>query len=47
LRELYKSVGGTLDWFHGEPECRLPMPARYVIDKEDTFAPMMSERKIA
>ena len=34
LRELYKSVGITLDRFHDEPEYRLPMPARYVIDKE-------------
>jgi peroxiredoxin len=34
LRELYKSVGITLDRFHDEPEYRLPMPARYLIDKE-------------
>src|SRR5215470_19103634 len=34
LRELYKSVGITLDRFHDEPEYRLPMPARYVIDKD-------------
>jgi peroxiredoxin len=34
LRELYKSFGSTLDRFHDEPEYRLPMPARYVIDKE-------------
>jgi len=34
LRELYKSVGITLDRFHDETEYRLPMPARYVIDKE-------------
>ena len=34
LRDLYKSVGITLDRFHDESECRLPMPARYVIDKE-------------
>jgi peroxiredoxin len=34
LRDLYKSVGITLDRFHDEPEYRLPMPARYVIDKE-------------
>ena len=32
LRELYKSFGSTLDRFHDEPEYRLPMPARYVID---------------
>jgi len=34
LRELYKSFGNTLDRFHDEPEYRLPMPARYVIDTE-------------
>jgi len=34
LRELYRSFGSTLDRFNDEPEYRLPMPARYVIDKE-------------
>ena len=34
LRDLYRSVGITLDRFHDETEYRLPMPARYVIDKE-------------
>jgi peroxiredoxin len=34
LRELYKSFGSTLDRFHDEPEYRLPMPARYIIDKQ-------------
>ena len=34
LRELYKSFGSTLDRFNDEPEYRLPMPARYMIDKE-------------
>lgn len=34
LRELYKSFGSTLDRFHDESEYRLPMPARYVVDKE-------------
>ena len=34
LRELYRSVGNVLDRFHDEPEFRLPMPARYVIDKQ-------------
>ena len=34
LRELYRSVGITLDRFHGETEYRLSMPARYVVDKE-------------
>jgi len=33
LRELYKSFGSTLDRFNDEPEYRLPMPARYVIDR--------------
>lgn len=34
LRDLYKSFGSTLDRFNDEPGYRLPMPARYVIDKE-------------
>jgi peroxiredoxin len=34
LRDLYKSFGSTLDRFHDESEYRLPMPARFVIDKE-------------
>jgi peroxiredoxin len=34
LRDLYKSFGSTLDRFHDETEYRLPMPARYIIDKE-------------
>ena len=34
LRELYKSFGNSLDRFHDESEYRLPMSARYVIDKE-------------
>lgn len=34
LRDLYKSFGSTLDRFHDEPGYRLPMPARYVIDRE-------------
>jgi peroxiredoxin len=34
LRDLYKSFGSTLDRFHDEPQYRLPMPARYVIDKQ-------------
>jgi hypothetical protein len=28
LRELYKSLGSTLDRFHDESEYRLPLPAR-------------------
>ena len=34
LRDLYKSFGTTLDNFHDESQYRLPMPSRYVIDKE-------------
>lgn len=34
LRDLYKSFGSTLDRFNDEPQYRLPMPARYVIDKQ-------------
>jgi peroxiredoxin len=34
LRELYKSFGSTLDRFNDEPEYRLPLPARYILDKE-------------
>jgi len=34
LRDLYKSFDSTLDRFHDESEYRLPLPARYVIDKE-------------
>lgn len=34
LRELYKSFGNALDRFHDEPEYRLPIPARYVVDKQ-------------
>jgi peroxiredoxin len=33
LRDLYKSIGSTLDRIHDEPEYRLPVPARYLIDK--------------
>lgn len=34
LRELYKSFGSALDRFNDEPEFRLPIPARYLIDKQ-------------
>ena len=34
LRDLYKSFGSTLNRFHDESEYRLPIPARYVIDRE-------------
>ena len=34
LRDLYKSFGNALDRFHDEPEYRLPIPARYVVDKQ-------------
>ena len=33
LRDLYKAFGSALDRFHDEQEYRLPMPARYIIDK--------------
>jgi peroxiredoxin len=34
LRDLYKSFGNALDRFHDEPEYRLPLPARYLIDQK-------------
>jgi peroxiredoxin len=34
LEELYRSFGNTLDKFHGEPAYRLPLPARYVVDRQ-------------
>jgi len=34
LRELYKAFGSTLDRFNDEPEYRLPIPARYIIDTQ-------------
>src|ERR1700758_3573829 len=34
LRDLYKSYGNALDRFHDEPGFRLPIPARYVVDKQ-------------
>ena len=34
LEELYRSFGMTLDKFHGEPAYRLPLPARYVVDRQ-------------
>jgi peroxiredoxin len=34
LRDLYKSFGSTLDRFNDEAEYRLPMPARYIIEKQ-------------
>ncbi len=34
LRDLYRSFGNTLDRFHDESEYRLPMPSRYVVDRE-------------
>ena len=33
LRDLYMSFGVTLERFHDESEYRLPMPARYIIDR--------------
>jgi peroxiredoxin len=37
LHDLYKSFGSTLDRFNDEPEYRLPMPARYIVDKAGTI----------
>ena len=34
LRSLYESFGSTLDRFNDEPEYRLPMPARYIVDSK-------------
>ena len=34
LRDLYKSFGSALDRFNDEPEYRLPVPARYIIDRQ-------------
>jgi peroxiredoxin len=34
LQELYKSFGSALDRFHDESEYRLPVPARYIINKD-------------
>ena len=35
LRDLYKSFSNALDRFHDESEYRLPMPARYMIDRTE------------
>ena len=35
LRDLYRSLGNTLDRFHDESEYRLPMPARYIVDSNN------------
>ena len=34
LKQLYAAFGNTLDKFHDEPDWRLPMPARYVVDQD-------------
>jgi hypothetical protein len=34
LRDSYMSFGNALDRFHDEPEYRMPIPARYVVDKQ-------------
>lgn len=34
LRDLYKSFGSTLDRFNDETEYRLPIPARYIVDRQ-------------
>jgi len=37
LRDLYNSFGSTLDRFNDEPDYRLPIPARYVIDDQGSI----------
>ena len=37
LRDLYNSFGSTLDRFNDEPDYRLPIPARYVIDEQGSI----------
>src|SRR5205823_8103535 len=37
LKDLYAAFGNTLDKFHDEPDFRLPMPARYVVDQQGTI----------
>jgi peroxiredoxin len=34
LKQLYAAFGNTLDKSHDEPDWRLPMPARYVVDQD-------------
>lgn len=34
LRDVYRSFGNTLDRFNDEPNYRLPILARYVIEKQ-------------
>ena len=46
LRDLYKSFGSTLDRFNDEPEYRLPIPARYVIDKQGIIRAAESKRRL-
>src|SRR5438094_9978847 len=33
LKQLYAAFGNTLDKFHDEPDWRLQMPSRYVVDR--------------
>src|SRR5258706_15788912 len=49
LRDLYKSFGSTLDRFHDASEYLLPIPARYVIDKQGiiTAADVYEEYQIS
>lgn len=37
LKALYSQFGSRLDEFNGEDAYRLPMPARYVIDRESVI----------
>jgi peroxiredoxin len=34
LKHLYAAFGNALDKFHDEPDFRLPMPARYVVNQD-------------
>jgi peroxiredoxin len=38
LVEVYKQFGNDLAWINGEPSWTLPMPARYVIDRDGVVA---------
>ena len=34
LKTVYSQFGNKLDQFHGESAYRLPMPARYIVDRQ-------------
>jgi len=37
LKTVYVQFGSKLDEFHGENEFRLPMPARYIVDRQNVI----------